>query len=72
MKPSTLKALYTLKELGGLCGMSKQALLRLLRRNGVLTIPREPKRGETIRVSISSLAAALPDLAEGLRIQGVR
>ena len=64
------KALYSLQDLSEIAGMSKTAMLRLLRRNGVLTIPREPKRGEKIRVSIASLAAALPDFAEGIRIQG--
>ncbi len=63
-----LKALYTLKELGDLTGMSKQCILRLLRGNGVLLIPREPRRGQTVRVSIASLAAAFPDLVEGIRL----
>ena len=65
-----LKALYKIGELAELLGMSKQSALRLLRRNRVLLIPRRPKRGETVRVSIASLGCALPDLAEGLRLMG--
>lgn len=71
MSAPRFKALYSLQDLSEITGMSKAAMLRLLRRNGVLLIPREPKRGEKIRVSIASLAAALPDFAEGIRIQGL-
>lgn len=66
------KALYSVGDLAEITGMSRVSVLRMLRQNGVLTIPRSPVRGQKVRISIASLAAALPDLAEGLRLAGAQ
>lgn len=57
---------YSVRELAGLAGMSKQATARLLESNGV----RFARTGTKRLVYLSDLEAAMPELTDSIRFRG--
>ncbi len=61
-----IKPIYTVAEIADALEMTRQGTLKLLRREGVPTVPRRPTPRVKIRVFYNSLHFAMPDLFDSI------
>jgi hypothetical protein len=61
-----IKPIYTVAELSVALRMTRQGTLKMLRREGVPTVPRVPTARVKVRVFYNSLHFAMPDLFDSI------
>ena len=61
-----IKPIYTVAELARALRMTRAGTLKMLRREGVPTVPRRPQPRVKVRVFYNSLHFAMPDLFDSI------
>lgn len=66
MRTANVRAIYTVRELAEMAGISRRRMARKLRAEGITLQPERPRRGQPQTVCLCQLRGAWPDLWDSM------